>query len=82
MLFRVLGPGLVIFQGVRCTTGDCRPRQATGALHSLWRARRLIDVSFELQKSGMIRAGHLPISQHWPHLEAGKFFISAQEELG
>jgi hypothetical protein len=32
------GPGLVIFQRVRCTTGDCRPRQATGPLHSLWRA--------------------------------------------
>jgi hypothetical protein len=55
MLFRVLGPRLVIFRGVRCSssTGDCRPvlskvegpLQAAGALHSLWRACRLIAVS-------------------------------------
>jgi hypothetical protein len=45
MLSRVLAPGLVIFREVRCSTGDCRPLQATGPLHSFWRACRLIDVS-------------------------------------
>jgi hypothetical protein len=55
MLFRALGPGLVIVQGVRCTTGDCRPHQATGPLHSLWRARPLLAMSFLNCDSGLLR---------------------------